>query len=200
MLTRALTFLLLAGMAFGQIPEDKLRSKIQGIHYSRLPEAARIQGDVHLKVSNGVVNLLSGPALLAQTAVEGTKSFAPLLGDGDFDVMYHFSFVNTIRLVPMVVKKGNAFERAVRHLFRLQTDEVVLVCDNGIAPLSELMVSGATIENLGARERHVCRDRIGHPYRRFFRAPAACALRFVEKNGSTFVSKRSFTRFPWFPS
>lgn len=146
MVIKVVASLLLAGVAFGQIPEDQLRSKIQGIHYLRLAEMPRVQGDVHLKVSDGVVSLLSGPALLTQTAVEGTKSFVSLLGGGDFDVTYHFGFVFVDRMKRTTIKKGNTFERSLLRLVGLKTEKVVLVCEDGPDPLSDFKIADANIE------------------------------------------------------
>ena len=51
-----LVALVLVGAASAQTPEDGLRSTINAVHYARLAEQARIQGDVHLNVKSGVVN------------------------------------------------------------------------------------------------------------------------------------------------
>jgi len=86
---------LFVGAAFAQTSVDELRSEIGGVHYPRLAEAARVQGDVHLSLNSGVVTMLSGPPLLVQTAVESAKTFGSILGEGDVDVTYHFGFVNS---------------------------------------------------------------------------------------------------------
>src|SRR5579863_5387040 len=76
--------------ALGQTPADELRSRLASVHYPALAEAARLQGDVHLRINSGVVTLISGPPLLVQTAVESAKTVGSILGGGDFDATYHF--------------------------------------------------------------------------------------------------------------
>lgn len=137
-------------MVSAQIPDDKLRAMVQGVRYSRLAEAAGIQGDIHAGVSGGTVTLLSGNPLLVQTALESAKALAFIQGGGDLDLTYHFVFVDTTRIVtvPRTVGLGNAFERSILRMLRLKTEKVVFdrSCQDGIAPPSIFKVSGAAIE------------------------------------------------------
>ncbi len=144
MRTAFISALLIAGAAFAQSPDDDLRSKIASVRYPPLAEAARVRGDVHLKVSDGAVTFLDGHPLLAPTSVEATKSFAPLLGSANIDVTYHFAFVSVSR--PITVKRGDAFGRAILRLLGLKTEKVAYTCDNGVAPESSLKDSGTTVE------------------------------------------------------
>lgn len=146
MRTAFVAALLIASIAVAQSPTDDLRSKVTSVRYPPLAEAARVRGDVHLKVSNGAVTLLDGHPLLARTSVEATKSFAPLLGSGEIDVTYHFAFVNVIVSRPITVKRGDAFDRAILRLLGLKTEKVAYTCDSGVAPESSLKDSGTTVE------------------------------------------------------
>jgi hypothetical protein len=142
---------LFAGTAFTQTPADELRSKIGSVRYPPLAEAARVFGDVHVRVKSGTVTFLSGPPLLAQTGVENAKAFGSILGEGDFDVTYHFVFAGggtTSVLTPMTVKRGNAVGRAVLRMFGFKTEKVVLEyqCQSTAARASDLRISGANIE------------------------------------------------------
>jgi hypothetical protein len=60
--------------ALAQSAEDGLISTIRTIRYAPLAESARIQGDVHLSLDDGVVTVLSGHPLLAAIAVRSAKS------------------------------------------------------------------------------------------------------------------------------
>jgi hypothetical protein len=143
--------LLFAGAAFAQTPADELRSRIGGVHYPPLAEAARVQGDVHLNLKSGVVTLLSGPPLLVQTAIESAKTLGSILGGGDVDVTYHFVFAGggTISVLrPMTVKRGNAIGRAVLRMFGLKTEKVVLV------PMSKRCCSCERSKNLRGEHRN----------------------------------------------
>jgi hypothetical protein len=135
-LRSTLAAFLLAGACLAQLPENDLQTAIRRIRYLPLAEVARVQGDVRLKSDAGTITVISGPPLLAQAAVGETKTFAQLLVNGSFDLTYHFGFVDTVRTVPIVRKKGNAFERALLRLTGRKTDEVVLVCDSGCSRTS----------------------------------------------------------------
>jgi len=142
--------LLLVRAAHAQTPVDELRSKIAGVRYAPLAEAARVQGDIHLNINSGVVTLLSGPPLLAQTAVESTKAFGLIQGETNIDVTYHFILVNTATSVPtsVTVRRPNAFERTVLRVFGLKTEKVVreYQCQEGFPPANIVQVAGAVIE------------------------------------------------------
>jgi hypothetical protein len=142
---------LFAGTAFAHTPADELRSKIGSVRYAPLAEAARVQGDVHLNLNSGVVTILSGPPLLARTAVESANALGSILGEGNVDLTYHFVFAGggtTSVLVPVSVKRGNAFGRAVLRMFGFKTERVIFEhqCQNGAAPANDLKISGANIE------------------------------------------------------
>jgi hypothetical protein len=111
--------------ASAQTPEDRLRSKIEAVHYAPLAEQARIQGDVHLNVKSGMVTLLSGHPILAPIAVESAKACGSIQGKTDLGMTYHFVLVDTATNVPITVPRGNAFERAVLRMFGLKTVKVV---------------------------------------------------------------------------
>jgi hypothetical protein len=74
-----LAALVLAQVAFAQTSEDELRPKIIGIHYPRLAKVALIQGDGLLRADSNGVTLISGPLLLAKTAIDNAMSLG-LLG------------------------------------------------------------------------------------------------------------------------
>jgi hypothetical protein len=140
-----------AGVAFAQTPADELRSRIGSVLYPPLAKAARIQGDVRLRLNSGVVTVLSGPPLLVRTAVESAKAFGSVQGEGDVDVTYHFVFAGggtTSVLAPMTVNRGNAFGRAVLRMFGFKTEKVVLEyqCRPSGAPAFDLKISGTAIE------------------------------------------------------
>jgi hypothetical protein len=64
---------LLASVVFGQTAEDVLKSKLTSVHYARLAEMARIQGDVRLKLNNGLITVISGHPLLAPLPSKAQK-------------------------------------------------------------------------------------------------------------------------------
>ena len=140
---------LLVSTALAQT-EDALRSRIATVHYSPFAEHARIQGDVRLQVTDGLVRLVSGHPLLAPLAIENAKTFGSTQGQPSFDVTYHFVLVDTSTHTPatMTVKRGNAFERAVLRVFGFKTEEVVQfsVCESGVAPPNNIKTDGAVIE------------------------------------------------------
>jgi hypothetical protein len=142
--------LLLVGAAYAQTP-DELRSKIAGVKYLPLAQAARVQGDVHLSVNGGEVLVVSGPELLVQTAVQSTRAIGPIQGETNLDVTYHFVLVDTTLSVPVAttVKRGNAFERAVLRMFGVKTEKVVIEnqCQQqALPPPNAFKVSGAVVE------------------------------------------------------
>jgi len=141
---------LVAVAAVAQRPEDGLESRIAQIRYAPLAEQARIQGDVHIKLSSGIVTIISGHPLLAKTAEESTKGFASFLGTTDVDVTYHFVFGETTIsvLAPRVIERGNAFERFFLRMFGRLSERVVFdyECVRGVAPPSDVKIDGSVIE------------------------------------------------------
>jgi len=139
---------LIVGVALAQTPDDGLRSYIATTRYPPLAEQASIQGDVHLKLSSGVVTVLSGHPLLASSAVENAKALCPIPGGTDLDVTYHFVLVDTTVITSTTVKRGNALERAVLRMFGLKTEKVVYGCQEGIRtpPANEVKAAGPIIE------------------------------------------------------
>jgi hypothetical protein len=141
--------LLLVGSAYAQTTEYGLRSKIAGVRYAPLAEAARVQGDVHIRLDSGMVFLVSGPPLLAQTAVESAKAIGSLQGATNCDVTYHFVLVDTATMpTPTTVKRGNVFERGILRMFGRKTEKVVLEykCQERFPPPNIVKVAGAIIE------------------------------------------------------
>jgi hypothetical protein len=138
--------LVLVGAASAQTPEDGLRSKIKAVRYAPLAEQARIQGDVHLNVSSGVVTLLSGHPILSAIAVESAKAFGSIQGKTSLDMMYHFVLVDAATDVPITVPRSNAFERAVLRVFGLKTVKVIYQCQEGSPPANDLKIAGAVVE------------------------------------------------------
>ena len=136
---------LVVGAALAQTPEDGLRSQIATVRYAPLAEQARIQGDVHLKLNSGVATVLSGHPLLAPIAVESAKALGPVQGRTELDVTYHFVLVDTV-LTSMIVKRGNAFERAVLRMFGLKTEKIVYGCQEGIPPANDVKLAVPVIE------------------------------------------------------
>jgi hypothetical protein len=147
--TAVVTWLIAVG-AFAQTAEDALQSKLTDVRYSSIADYARIQGDVHLVLSGGVVTVVSGPPLLAPMAVESAKAIGSIQRQADFDLTYHFVLVDTARSVPTstTVKRGNAFERAILRLFGLKTEKVVqgYRCESGVPPANIVKLKGAAIE------------------------------------------------------
>jgi hypothetical protein len=136
----------IVGAAHAQTPQDGLRSHIANTRYPPLAQQARIQADVHLKVSSGLVTILSGHPLLAPTAVESAKALGPVQGRMDLDVTYHFVLVDTTVITSTTVKRGNALDRALLRMFGLKTEKVVYGCQEGIPPANEVKVAGVLIE------------------------------------------------------
>jgi len=138
---------LLVGTVFAQTTEGVLRSRLTSVHYAPLAEQARIQGDVRLRLNSGVVTLISGHPLLAPIAVESAKALGSIQ---NLDVTYHFVIVDTAKSVPTstIVKRGNAFERAMLRVFGLKTEKVVdgYRCESGIAPANDVRVNDAVAE------------------------------------------------------
>jgi hypothetical protein len=146
---------LLVGSAFAQSAlaqnlEDELKTKIVGLHYMPLAEAARVQGDVRLNISGGVVSVLSGPPLLVKTAVENAKAIASIEGASALNLTYHFVLsVGTVSVPTWTtVKKGNTVERTVLRIFGRKAEKQVLisVCKKGIAPASTFKIAGVAVE------------------------------------------------------
>jgi len=138
---------LLVGTVFAQTTEGVLRSRLTSVHYAPLAEQARIQGDVRLRLNSGVVTLISGHPLLAPIAVESAKALGSIQ---NLDVTYHFVIVDTAKSVPTstIVKRGNAFERAMLRVFGLKTEKVVhgYRSESGIAPANDVTVNDAVAE------------------------------------------------------
>ena len=147
--TSTVACLLVAGV-FAQTAEDTVRSKLTSVRYTPLAEIARIQGDVHLNLTGGVVTVVSGHPLLAPIAVESAKAIGPIESQTSFNVTYHFVLVDTARSVPTskTVQRGNAFERAILRLFGFKTEKVVhgYRCETGVPPANDVKVNGAVIE------------------------------------------------------
>jgi len=119
------------------------------VRYPPLAEAARVQGDVHLKISSGVVTVFSGPPLLVQTAVESAKALGSIQDEANLEVTYHFALVDTTTVpTTMTVKRGNAFGRAVLRMFGLKTEKMVFdpQCQEGVPPANDFKVAGAVID------------------------------------------------------
>jgi hypothetical protein len=142
--------LVILGTASAQPPEDALRSKIKIVRYAPLAEAANIQGNVHVALNAGVVTLLSGPPLLAQTALESAKALGSIQGATNLDLTYHFVLVYTATSVPtsITVQRGNAFGRTILRMFGLKTEKVVFAysCQEGVPPPNDLTTTGGGIE------------------------------------------------------
>jgi hypothetical protein len=143
-------FWLLSWAVFAQIPEDELRSRAAGARYLPLAEVARIQGDVRIHVNSGMVTVLSGHPLLAQTAVENAKSISSLPGAENVDVTYHFLFTNTTIILvptPVTVKRGNVLERPVLRMFGRKTEKVIIdyPCVS-VPPPNDVWISGSLVE------------------------------------------------------
>jgi hypothetical protein len=145
-----LVALFLVALSSAQTPEDELRTKIRAVRYAPLAEQAQIQGDVHLTVKSGVITLLSGHPMLAQTAVENAKVMGSIQATTDLDAIYHFVIVDTATTVrtPIPVRRGNTFERAVLRVFGLKTEKVVFEnrCQEGGSPANDLKIAGEFIE------------------------------------------------------
>lgn len=141
---------LLIGTAFAQSAEDVLKSKIASVHYPRLGEQARIQGDVRLNLSIGVITIVSGNPVLTPTAVASAKAFGSVQSQTNLDVTYHFVLVDTVTSVPTVrtVNRGNKFERAILRALGFKTEKVVhdYRCEEGDAPTSDVKVNGSGVE------------------------------------------------------
>lgn len=140
---------LLVCPAVGQT-EGGLTAGVATVRYPPLAEQARIQGDVRLEASSGVVSLVSGHPLLAPQAINNAKTLASLQGKTKVEITYHFVIVDTAYSVPgsSTVKRGNAFERALLRVLGFKTEKVVdrYQCENGVAPPGEVQIEGAVIE------------------------------------------------------
>jgi len=141
--------LVLLGMASAQIPEDAWRSKVTGVRYAPIAAEAHFQGDVRLSLRAGVVTFLSGPPLLAQTAIESAKALISIERETNLDLTYHFVLVNTTT-VPMrtIVQRGNPFERAILRMLGLKTEKVIVDygCQQGVPPSNDFKIASASIE------------------------------------------------------
>ena len=142
--------ILIVAPAFAQAPEDALRPRIATIEYPPLCAMARIQGDVHLKLTSGGVTVLAGHPLLARSVVESAKALGPIQGKTELDVTYHFVLVDTTDVPTSVTVKrgGDALERAVLRLFGLKTEKVIVVneCHEGVLPRNDMKLAGAVAE------------------------------------------------------
>jgi hypothetical protein len=142
--------LLNVGLVLAQDRQPSLTSAIADVRYPPLAEAARVQGDVYLSVRAGTVSVKSGSPLLVRTAVESAKALIPVLGEADVTLKFHFAIVDdtTIVSTPMIVKKGDAFDRAILRIFGLKTERVVIDsrCEDSARRPNELKIAGTMIE------------------------------------------------------
>jgi hypothetical protein len=126
--------LVLAQVAFAQTSEDELRPKIVTVRYPLLARVARVQGEIRLRVDASGITLVSGPPLLAQTAIENARSLGLMPG---VTLTYHFVIVDATTVpATMTVKKGDAFDRFFLRMFGLKTEKAVRYdqCVPGVAP------------------------------------------------------------------
>ena len=139
----------LAAITFAQAQDDQFRSKILSVRYPPLAAAARVQGDVHLSIAPGQVNLISGPPLLARIAVESAKSFLPIESETTTGLIYHFVLVDPASIAtPTTIRRGDAFDRIFLRMLRLKTEKVVIEykCQEGVPPPNNIKVTPANIE------------------------------------------------------
>ena len=133
-----------------QVSEDELKSKIAPAVYPRLGEMARIEGDVLIEVSAGMVAVLSGNQVLVPAALESAAPLALVQGGGDLPLTYHFLLVDTSHSVtrPVTIPRGNALERVMLRIFHRKTEQVVLQqrCEEGPVPPNDFSISGTGIE------------------------------------------------------
>lgn len=143
--------LLLVKAAGAQTADDELRSKILSVRYPPLAEQARVQGVVHLSSRSGMLTMISGHSVFAQTAVASAKSVASIRGEANFELTYHFVLADiapTTVVTTRTVQRGNAFERVVLRMFGRKTEKVIREeqCQAGVPPPNDLKISGANIE------------------------------------------------------
>ena len=140
---------LLVCAALGQT-EGGLKARAATVRYPPLAEQARIQGDVRLEATSGVVTLVSGHPLFAPTAINNAKTLGSLQGQSKLELTYHFVIVDTAYSVPTstIVKRGNAFERAILCVLGFKTEKAVhsYRCEEGVAPASDIKIDGAVIK------------------------------------------------------
>ncbi len=144
-----IVLVVLLGTASAQIPEDVLRPKIAGIRYPPLAEAARIQGDVHVAFNAGVVTLVSGHPVLAQTALKSARALGSIQSATNLDMAYHFILVDTATVpTSTTAQRGNAFERSILRILGLKTEKVVVTysCQEGVPPPNEIKIAGGIVE------------------------------------------------------
>jgi hypothetical protein len=102
-----------------------LATTIEAVRFHPLARQARIQGDVRLGSGPDGVTVINGHPLLAQEAVSSLKALGKL-SELEIEAIYHFVLApSTFRIATRVEKKGNRFERVIRHLFLMKTEEVV---------------------------------------------------------------------------
>ena len=160
----ALAILLFTGACLAG-SHDQLRQKVHEVHYPSLP-SGWIQGDVHLIVNGGMVNLLSGPPLLTRVAELGTESFAPLLGESQFYVIYHFELVFVDRMKRTTIKKGNAFERSLLRLVGLKQRKKSFWCArDGARSVKRFQNFRYNDPDLGVWSKPLSSDRDGRFYK-----------------------------------
>jgi hypothetical protein len=141
--------LALASVGFAQNPEDALREKIAGVRYAPIAAAAQVQGDVRLRIDSGKVTFLSGPPLLAGTAIESAKAFGSTQGEANLDVTYHFALMKTAEVpTSTIVRRGDAFDRVVLRVLGIRTEKVVVdhQCQKAVPPANIFKVAGTVIE------------------------------------------------------
>jgi hypothetical protein len=142
--------ILIVAPVLAQTSEDGLRPRIATIEYPPLCAMARIQGDVHLKLTSGGVTVLSGHPLLARAAAESAKALGPIQGKTELDVTYHFVLVDTTDVPTSVTvqRGGDALDRAVLRLFGIETKKVVVVkqCQEGVLPRNDVKLAGAKVD------------------------------------------------------
>src|ERR1019366_2714957 len=134
---------------FAQTPEDALRERIAAVRYAPLAAAAQVQGDVRLRIDSGKVALLSGPPLLASTAIESAKALGSTQGEANLEVTYHFSLVKALDVpTSTLVKRGDAFDRLVLRVLGIKTEKVVVdhQCQKAVPPANIFKVAGTVIE------------------------------------------------------
>jgi hypothetical protein len=140
---------LLVGIALADTEAASLRLKVTGIRYPSLARAARVQGDVGLRLNSGAVTLLSGPPLLRQSAAQSAKDFLSIQGETNLELTYHFALVPTaIERVPVTVKRGNSLARVVLRMFGDKTEKTVYAdqCQENVPPANVLKITGTVGE------------------------------------------------------
>jgi hypothetical protein len=139
-----LTVFLICCLAARAQESPEFKVNVNEFRYPRLPQSARIQGDVVFEGSASDLKLISGHPLLVPAARVNLAGWRlPPLNQDKYKIIYHFFLLDApVRRETVLI--GNTFDRFFLRLFRARTERVVewrCKGDPGMGPASNYLLS-----------------------------------------------------------